>query len=180
MTGAPVRFGWARTGVGELLVAATERGVCCASLQEREAALASLSSWRDRHEPDAELAEDPRAPHVARAVRELEEYGRGERRVFDVELDLRGTDFQLRCWEELVKIPFGVTRTYAEQARRVGNPNAFRAVGHANGKNPIPVIVPCHRVLSRGGLGGFTGGLHHKVRLLEHEGVLLSGAQLSF
>ena len=97
----------------------------------------------------------------------------GRRRRFDLPLDLRGTDFQKRCWQELLKIPYGETRSYAEIARAIGNPAAVRAVGLANGQNPIAIIVPCHRVIgSDGSLTGYGGGLETKRKLLELEGAL--------
>jgi O-6-methylguanine DNA methyltransferase len=102
--------------------------------------------------------------------RELEKYFAGELRDFTVPLDLRGTDFQMRCWHALLKIPYGQTRTYADQARAVGQPKAFRAVGMANHDNPIAIIVPCHRVVaSDGTLGGYGGGLALKQKLLDLE-----------
>jgi len=107
-----------------------------------------------------------------RAVRrQLEEYFAGKRRNFDLQLDLRGTEFRKRCWQELLRIPYGETRSYAEIARAVGNPHGFRAVGQANHYNPIAIIVPCHRVLATGGmLGGYGGGLSVKALLLRLEG----------
>ena len=102
---------------------------------------------------------------------QMNEYFAGKRRHFDLALDLRGTEFRKRCWDELLKIPYGETRTYAEIARAVGNPNGFRAVGQANHYNPIAIIVPCHRVLAAGGfLGGYGGGLPTKALLLRLEG----------
>lgn len=105
------------------------------------------------------------------AVREqLTEYFAGRRRDFDLRLDLRGTDFQLRCWRALLDIPYGETRSYAQQARVVGCPKGFRAVGLANHDNPIAIVVPCHRVItSDGKLGGYGGGLDLKQRLLALE-----------
>lgn len=109
-----------------------------------------------------------------RAVREqVEQYFAGERREFDLPLDLRGTEFRRRCWEQLVKIPYGETCTYADIARAVGSPNGFRAVGQANHYNPVAIIVPCHRVLAGGKyLGGYGGGLPVKKFLLQLEGSL--------
>lgn len=110
----------------------------------------------------------------AAVAAQLAEYFRGERREFDLPLAPRGTPFQLRVWEELRRIPYGATVSYAELAARVGNPGAFRAVGRANGTNPIPVVIPCHRVINTGGaLGGYGGGLPVKRALLELEGALL-------
>jgi O-6-methylguanine DNA methyltransferase len=102
---------------------------------------------------------------------QLEEYFAGKRRDFTIPLDLRGTDFQRQCWEELLRIPFGETRSYAEIARAVGRPNAYRAVGQANHYNPVAIVVPCHRVLAAGTmLGGYGGGLPTKAFLLRLEG----------
>ncbi len=106
-------------------------------------------------------------------VRELEEYFAGKRREFSFPLDLRGTDFQLACWRALLAIPYGETRSYAAIARAVGKPKAFRAVGMANNRNPIAIVVPCHRVIaSDGTLCGYGGGLEVKRKLLELEGAL--------
>jgi methylated-DNA-[protein]-cysteine S-methyltransferase len=107
---------------------------------------------------------------LALAVRELGEYFAGDRREFDVPLDPVGTDFQQQAWQVLRTIPFGETISYGEQARRLGDPNKSRAVGAANGRNPLSIIVPCHRVVgSNGKLTGFAGGIDNKAWLLEHE-----------
>jgi O-6-methylguanine DNA methyltransferase len=104
---------------------------------------------------------------------ELEEYFAGKRRTFTFALDLRGTDFQRACWRALLAIPYGETRTYADIARAVGRPQGFRAVGMANNRNPVAIIVPCHRVIaSDGTLCGYGGGLDVKRKLLELEGAL--------
>lgn len=114
-----------------------------------------------------EKSDDALAPYL----RQLEEYFSGRRRTFSVPLDLRGTEFQLRCWHALLEIPYGETRTYREIARAIGHPQAFRAVGLANNRNPIAIIVPCHRVIaSDGTLCGYGGGLDLKRKLLELEG----------
>jgi len=106
-------------------------------------------------------------------VRELGEYFAGRRREFSFSLDLRGTEFQLACWQALIAIPYGETRTYADIARAVGRPQGFRAVGMANNRNPVAIVVPCHRVIaSDGTLCGYGGGLHVKRKLLELEGAL--------
>jgi len=104
---------------------------------------------------------------------ELAEYFAGRRRAFTFPLDLRGTDFQLACWRALLAIPYGETRSYADIARAVGQPKGFRAVGMANNRNPVAIVVPCHRVIaSDGTLCGYGGGLDIKRRLLELEGAL--------
>jgi O-6-methylguanine DNA methyltransferase len=101
---------------------------------------------------------------------QLQAYFRGELREFTCKLDLDGTTFQKKCWEALLRIPYGKTCSYADIAKQVGSPRAFRAVGQANHNNPIPIIVPCHRVItSSGTLGGYGGGLDVKERLLRLE-----------
>lgn len=107
-----------------------------------------------------------------RPVRQqLKEYFSGKRRNFELALDLRGTEFYRRCWQQLLQIPYGETRSYAQIARAVGSPQGFRAVGQANHHNPVAIIVPCHRVLAAGCyLGGYGGGLPVKAYLLRLEG----------
>ena len=108
---------------------------------------------------------------VREAAAQLEQYFRGQRKVFDLNLRPHGTAFQLRVWHELEQIPYGQTISYGELARRIDRPSAARAVGAANGKNPLPIVVPCHRVIGKNGdLTGFGGGLEIKARLLSLEG----------
>ena len=102
---------------------------------------------------------------------QLREYFAGQRKTFDFPLAPKGTEFQLAVWNALLEIPYGATMTYAQLAHRIGRPNAFRAVGAANGANPIPVIIPCHRVIgSNGTLTGYGGGIERKQWLLALEG----------
>lgn len=104
------------------------------------------------------------------AAGQLSEYFAGEREKFDVPLALDGTEFQEAAWRALAAVPFGETRTYGEQAEAIGRPGAFRAVGAANGRNPVPIILPCHRIVgANGDLTGFAGGIDTKRRLLDHE-----------
>jgi methylated-DNA-[protein]-cysteine S-methyltransferase len=118
-----------------------------------------------------DLEEAPDHPMLVHAERELGEYFAGERTSFSVPLDMVGTDFQKAVWTALLTIPFGETRSYGEIARQVGRPTAFRAVGAANGQNPLSIIAPCHRVIgSDGSLTGFGGGLPAKQYLLGLEG----------
>lgn len=109
---------------------------------------------------------------VAELAHQLDDYFQGELVYFDVPLSLRGTPFQLAVWQALRNIPFGEVVTYGELARRIGQPRAARAVGGAVGANPVPIIIPCHRVVAAGGLGGYGPGLYWKERLLRLEGVL--------
>jgi len=112
------------------------------------------------------------SPVLEQAARELEEYFAGIRREFTVPLAPEGTEFQRLVWAELRKIPYGTTAAYGDIAARIGKPKAAVAVGQANSRNPIPIIIPCHRVIGAGGkLVGYTGGLHIKKILLEVEGI---------
>jgi len=114
--------------------------------------------------------EDPGAGVLGRALQQLRDYFSGSRRTFDLPLALGGTDFQQRVWRTLSEIPYGETWSYGQLARRIGNPAASRAVGLANGRNPISIILPCHRVIGAdGSLTGYGGGLPRKQWLLAHE-----------
>lgn len=107
---------------------------------------------------------------LAPYLRELDEYFAGDRREFSLPLDLRGTDFQLACWRALLEIPYGETRSYRDIAQAIGHPHAYRAVGMSNNRNPVAIIVPCHRVIaSSGSLCGYGGGLDIKRKLLDLE-----------
>jgi methylated-DNA-[protein]-cysteine S-methyltransferase len=120
--------------------------------------------------PCMKVAPGPMNEHLDEAVRQLEEYFEGRREDFDLTLTPAGTPFQRQVWFELAEIPYGETISYAELARRVERPQAFRAVGQANGANPLAIVLPCHRVIaSGGGLGGYGGGLAMKRQLLAHE-----------
>ncbi len=160
--------------IGLLTLAASERGLVRLEFGRRS------SRVRDPRDTLRRRSEGA----LARYRQELQEYFAGERRLFTVPLDLRGTGFQMRCWQALLKIPYGETRTYADQARAVGQPKAFRAVGMANHDNPVAIIVPCHRVIaSDGTLGGYGGGLALKQKLLDLErgqGALLHAMPAEF
>ena len=123
---------------------------------------------RKEEKPDAEWKED--AAFFVEVIRQLNGYFAGELREFEIPLLMLGTDFQKRVWKALLTIPYGETMSYGELAKKIGEPKAVRAVGAANGQNPIPIIVPCHRVIgSDGSLTGFGGGLENKKKLLELE-----------
>lgn len=122
---------------------------------------------------NAEWVRDEKHPILMQTRRELDEYFNGKRRVFSMPLAPSGTEFQKQAWIALTKIPFGEKRTYGQQAAIIGRPRAVRATGAANGKNPIGIIVPCHRVIGANGtLTGYAGGLHNKEYLLKLEGIL--------
>ncbi len=153
--------------LGRVHLACTPRGLS-QSVLGSERAQGQLEAWIGRHEPEACVVETTEG--LRDVIEQLRAYDAGALQVFDLDLDLRGTSFQLRVWEELQRIPFGEVRTYGDLALSLGQRGASRAVGGANGRNPIPLIVPCHRVVASDGLGGFTGGLEWKERLLVHEG----------
>jgi methylated-DNA-[protein]-cysteine S-methyltransferase len=157
--------------VGFLYLAATDEGLTHLLFTHE----------RKRADPSALRPGNPDARQPAReildaATRQLEAYFAGRCREFDLPLAPRGTAFQLSTWNALREIPYGATISYRELARRIGKPNAVRAVGAANGRNPLAIVMPCHRVIgSNGRLTGYAGGLEIKRTLLELEGVLLPG-----
>ncbi len=162
--GQTIRYVVADSPLGPLLVAATDKGICRLTFGEDEQALR-------RRFPNAEIAADDGtiAPWVDAALSQIEKPSDHQ-----LPLDVRGTAFQEKVWAELRKIPLGETQSYADIAAAVGQPGAVRAVGTANGSNPVSVLVPCHRVIrSDGSLGGYGGGLPNKVKLLAAEGITI-------
>lgn len=161
--GDPHFFTTMPSPVGELTLVATIHGLRAVLWPDDE----------DRVKlPDA-MHEDPTCDVLVDAKRQIGEYFAGQRTSFDLPLDLRGTEFQRAAWMALADIPFGTTASYGEQAARIGRPTAVRAVGAANGRNPVSIVLPCHRVVgSNGSLTGFAGGLNSKRLLLQHEGAL--------
>lgn len=150
-----------RSPVGELTLVADERALKAVLWENDDPKRVRLSP---RHE-------NSRHPVLMEAEKQLKEYFAGKRAAFDLPLDFTGTEFQRSVWQALLTIPFGETRSYAQIAEQIGNPTAVRAVGAANGKNPISIIAPCHRVIgSNGKLTGFAGGMEAKAFLLKMEG----------
>jgi methylated-DNA-[protein]-cysteine S-methyltransferase len=149
------------TPVGELMLVASEKGLAAILWENDDPSRVRLG----------ELVEDAANPILQAAGTQLNEYFAGTRTAFDLPLDFKGTPFQKSVWAQLLAIPFGQTRSYADIARAIGKPTAFRAVGAANGKNPISIVAPCHRVIGKDGtLTGFAGGLEAKRCLLGLEG----------
>ena len=149
--------------VGKLLLAADVQGLRQLSFESSKRAALVQPGWREDKTPFAEV------------MRQLRAYFGGELKTFDVPLAPEGTEFQLRVWNSLRAIPYGETISYAQLAHNIGNPKAVRAVGLANGCNPIPIIIPCHRVIgSDGSLTGFGGGLPNKKKLLALESSQMS------
>jgi O-6-methylguanine DNA methyltransferase len=144
---------------GPLFVAASTKGLVRLEFEDRVQKL----------NPDLIQLQESK-PKLAPYLQQLDEYFAGQRRDFSVPLDLRGTDFQLACWRALLEIPYGETRSYRDIAQAIGHPHAYRAVGMSNNRNPVAIIVPCHRVIaSSGSLCGYGGGLDIKRKLLDLE-----------
>ncbi|WP_228973632.1 methylated-DNA--[protein]-cysteine S-methyltransferase [Streptomyces sp. DH12] len=147
------------------------------TLVATDGVLSGLYMTDQRHRPADETFGDPDPRPFTEAVRQLDAYHAGELTAFDLPLHLAGTPFQRRVWDELRRIPYGETRTYGDLARTLGAPRASRAVGLANGRNPVGIIVPCHRVIgASGSLTGYGGGLDRKRRLLAFESGARAGA----
>lgn len=149
--------------LGTILIAADEDELKYVSLQQGKGILAISPDW----------IKDTGCDIIKQAIKQLNEYFSGMRKTFDLKLNPAGTKFQRKVWAALLEIPYGKTVSYKEIAKKVGNQNAVRAVGTANGKNPIQIIIPCHRVIGiNGDLIGYSGGIETKEALLNLEGVI--------
>jgi methylated-DNA-[protein]-cysteine S-methyltransferase len=154
-----------KSPIGKLRVAVDERGLRYVLFDSNKHPPKHISDWLRDCSPTRQARE------------QLLQYFAGERKTFELAISFDGTEFQQRTWNQLASIPYGKTWSYSDLAIRVGSPKAVRAVGSANGRNPIPIVLPCHRVIgSNGSLTGFGGGLPIKKWLLEHEGVRLDCA----
>ncbi len=142
----------------DIIIQATEQGV-------------SYVGFYPTKEYPEQILKDVNNIHIHQCISQLDEYFNDTRRTFTINLDTKGTDFQKSVWQALLNVPFGQVQSYSDIARAIGNPKAVRAVGAANGKNPISIIVPCHRIIGASGkLTGYAGGLERKQWLLKHEG----------
>lgn len=154
--------------VGRLLLAATEQGLSGIYFEEHKH-FKGKDGWQQASTQSAAWK------HLQATAQQLDEYFAGKRTEFDVALDMSGTAFQRSVWQELSAIPFGASVSYAQHAQKLGNPKALRAVGSAIGKNPVSIIVPCHRVIgSSGAVTGYAGGVERKRFLLALEGVTVN------
>ncbi|WP_445012710.1 methylated-DNA--[protein]-cysteine S-methyltransferase [Aquimarina penaris] len=149
-----IQKAYLETPLGIATISGDENGITSVSVTQEST-----------NEPSKEIH-----PYLQETITQLKEYFDGQRTVFDLKLNPSGTEFQKKVWEELLKIPFGKTATYLDMAKRLGDPKCIRAAASANGKNPLWIIVPCHRVIgSDGSLTGYAGGLWRKKWLLDHE-----------
>ncbi len=157
------------TPIGRLLMAKTGRGVCKISLPSEHDS--SFFHWLKDRFPEEEIVED--SDSLSNEIHQLQQYFDGKQSEFTFSLDLRTTPFRNKALQKVAKIPFGKTASYKDIAVQINNEKAVRAVGSANGSNPIPIVIPCHRVIAHdGSLGGYGGGLPMKKWLLKHEGCL--------
>jgi methylated-DNA-[protein]-cysteine S-methyltransferase len=162
-TTLPITYSEIDSPIGRLLLYGTSRGLSGIFMTRQRHFDGKQKDWK---------RDDARWSSVARQLRE---YFDGKRRDFDIPLDVEGTEFQMKVWNALCKIPFGRTASYADIARQIGNPKAMRAVGMANGRNPVSIVVPCHRVIGAdGSLTGYGGGLDRKKVLLDLESRVLA------
>ncbi len=161
-------YSYVPTPIGKLLIAGTASVLKVIGFPTEKQKRVLDPDWIDDNLP------------LAPVIEQLMSYFNGDRQTFDLQLSLNGTTFQKRVWQELREIPYGKTTSYGEIARKIGRPKAFRAVGVANGQNPIPIVIPCHRVIAKSGdLTGFGGGLELKEKLLSLERKLVS-LQMNF
>ncbi|PZD95747.1 [Fe-S]-binding protein [Paenibacillus sambharensis] len=161
--------------IGTLLVCASSRGICHVEFGGYAERLEQMEAWLSKQWPGsgAAMANTAAGPSklLDEAQRQLHDYFEGRLRSFDLPLELRGTSFQKAVWGELARIPYGEVRSYKQVAEQLGKPLAVRAVGGANNRNPVPLIVPCHRVIgANGSMVGFGGGVEIKTYLLGLEG----------
>ncbi len=162
-TQLPITYSEIDSPIGRLLLYGTSRGLSGIFMTRHRHFDGKQKDWK---------RDDARWSGVAKQLRE---YFDGKRRDFDIPLDVEGTEFQMKVWDALCKIPFGRTASYADIARKIGNPKAMRAVGLANGRNPVSIVVPCHRVIGAdGSLTGYGGGLDRKKVLLDLESRVLA------
>lgn len=156
------------TELGLMMAAATNKGICMFEFTDYKLIDLEIRQLEKKFNVPLTQAHHP---HFDTLRKQIDEYFKGERQIFDIPLDLLGTEFQKKVWLGLLQIPYGSTISYGTQAKRLGMPSASRAVANANGKNKIAIILPCHRVIgANGSLTGYGGGLWRKKRLLELEG----------
>ncbi len=164
-------YGKMDSPIGPLTIVTTDNGVCFIHFGNNECTLSAIKAWQKKQGIKGQLIAEEQK--VVPIITQLEEYFTGKRFTFDLPIDLYGTPFQKRVWHSLQEIKYGETRSYKEVALEIGAPKAVRAIGGANNQNPIPIIIPCHRVIgSNGAMVGYGGGLEKKQTLLSLEGVI--------
>ncbi|MDH5353829.1 MAG: methylated-DNA--[protein]-cysteine S-methyltransferase [Gammaproteobacteria bacterium] len=163
------------TPLGPMYAGASDKGLCFLEFTDRKMIDGQIEQLQKQMK--AKFVKG-KSDILDRVETQLEEYFAGERREFDLPLDVRGTDFQKQAWDALLAIPYGEIRSYQQQADKIGKPKAVRAIASANARNHIAIVIPCHRVIARdGGLAGFGGGIWRKKYLLDLEGAIEPGDQ---
>lgn len=164
-----IHYDEVQSPIGVLVVAATEKGICNIEFGSFTQMESVMRRWAERWFAHYDFVRNPEA--MESAITELQDYFDGRRQQFTVPFDLYGTSFQIDVWRALERIPYGTTCSYKDIAEQVGKPKAVRAVGGANNRNPLPIVIPCHRVIGhKGDLTGYGGGLPIKMYLLHLEG----------
>ncbi|ALS24222.1 methylated-DNA--[protein]-cysteine S-methyltransferase [Paenibacillus naphthalenovorans] len=171
-----IKYDEMESPIGPLTLGWSDKGLCSIEFGTFKETETKLRAWSRLRYGTEEWERAPKS--LAEAAGQLRDYFAGALHSFHLPLDLKGTPFQVKVWEALTEIPFGSTRSYKDIAERIGSPKAVRAVGGANNGNPVPIIVPCHRVIGANGtLVGYGGGLDKKTFLLQHEGFSMEGDQ---
>lgn len=169
MTEVTISYTMMDSPIGPLFLASTDQGLCLIEFGAEESSLTGLHAWCRKHRIAAKVEKDD--SKLSLTKQQLTEFFSGSRRSFTIPLDLYGTPFQKLVWQTLTEIPYGEVRSYKDIALAIGSGKAVRAIGGANNRNPIPIIVPCHRVIgSNGSLVGYGGGISIKEHLLALEG----------
>lgn len=162
-----LRYASYESGMGRIFIASSDEGITDVFISSGGPEAAFMERFKKRGAPVLDNG------YFSKAFKELDRYFAGRPVIFDLPLDLRGTSFEIKVWRAIARIPYGQTRSYGDVASMIRSPLAARAVGGACGANPVPIVIPCHRVIRSGGsLGGYTGGLDIKKALLKIEGVL--------
>ncbi|QQK79476.1 methylated-DNA--[protein]-cysteine S-methyltransferase [Salicibibacter cibi] len=165
----PLIFTEMESPIGTLTLVATENGLCQLLFGDFNGTGGKIRMWMAKRNMHREIIRDD--AYFDETKKQLQEYFQGKRQMFDLPVDMQGTSFQKSVWEVLQRIPYGETQSYKQVAVAIHSPKAVRAIGAANNKNPIPIIVPCHRVIgSNGAIVGYGGGIEKKKQLLELEG----------
>lgn len=167
-----------KTSIGEMVFGSTEKGLCLLDFKYRKSFPSILNRIKSLYNKEITYSS---SEIIELAELELNQYLQGKLRKFSIPLDIKGTDFQLKVWNALIKIKYGKTVSYLEIAKKIGQPSAVRAVANANGQNGIAIIIPCHRVIgSDGSLTGYGGGLPNKKKLLKLESMVTSKKLIDF
>ncbi|WP_232698810.1 methylated-DNA--[protein]-cysteine S-methyltransferase [Brevibacillus daliensis] len=171
-----LQYSFIDSPIGALTIVTSQKGLCLVEFGKDESNMQAIRKYCQKW--GHTLEEEPALEAHKELHQQITQFFEGKQKIFDIQLDLKGTPFQCKVWNALLQIPYGETRSYKQVAEAIGSEKAVRAVGGANNKNPVPIIVPCHRVIGAGGsLVGYGGGLSIKEHLLGLEGVIPVGSK---